>query len=55
MKKRRFIFISIVLIIGLIFIENKYFNNSVKENSEEIIKVSDETIIAEEEPDENKN
>lgn len=53
MKKIIFICISIILMIGLIFIiGNKLVNNAIKENSEEILKVSNEAITSQEELDE---
>ena len=51
MKKRRFICISILLIAGFIFVGNKCFNDLIKQNSEEIVEVSNEAIDLQEEND----
>ena len=55
MKKIIIIFISILLIIGSIFIGRNFFINSIKQNSGEIIEVSNEVIDVQENNEDEKD
>lgn len=55
MKKIIFIFISILLIAGLIFFRNNYFNNSSKKVLSESVEVSNEVLDVQEDNEDKKD